>query len=89
MMGCMHPSITNILSYFSYSHLPVGLREVSRRFFILAHELAADLDGPELTICLRKLLEAKDAAVRAALPTTVAQEAAPFSLPPIPEPDGN
>lgn len=26
------------------------------------------LDGPELTVALRKLLESKDAAVRAALP---------------------
>jgi hypothetical protein len=26
------------------------------------------LDGPELTVALRKLLEAKDCAVRAALP---------------------
>jgi hypothetical protein len=33
----------------------------------MAHALAVDLDGPELTVCLRKLLEAKDCAVRAAL----------------------
>lgn len=65
----MHPSIESILRYFEFSHLPERLQEISRLFFELAHGLAADteLDGPELTVALRKLLEAKDAAVRAAL----------------------
>ncbi|RKN35953.1 hypothetical protein [Streptomyces hoynatensis] len=59
-----------ILRFFQSTHLPAHLREVSQKFETLAYDLAAmDLDGPELTVALRKLLEAKDAAVRAALPS--------------------
>lgn len=66
----MHPNIAHVLRYFSYSHLPEGpLRKVSSMFYDLAHNLVTlGLDGPELTVALRKLLESKDAAVRAALP---------------------
>ncbi len=71
----MHPSTTAILRFFEFDHLPTPLREVSEGFHKLAHALVlrnfnnrAHLDGPELTMCLRKLLEAKDCAVRAALP---------------------
>ena len=46
------------------------LQAVSRAFCDLAHEMADRFPagGAELTVCLRKLLEAKDAAVRVALP---------------------
>jgi hypothetical protein len=67
----MHPAIESILTYFEYGHLPPPLREVSKPFGDLAHHLANNGDlqhGAELTVCLRKLLEAKDCAVRAALP---------------------
>jgi hypothetical protein len=40
---------------------------VSRPFGELAHKLAEELEGPELMVALRKLLEAKDCAVRASL----------------------
>jgi hypothetical protein len=64
----MHPSTAAILRYFEHEHLPEHLAAVSRPFCELAHALAAGgLDGAELTVALRKLLEAKDAAVRAAL----------------------
>lgn len=71
----MHPSTGALLGYFEYKHLPPELQEVSRLFHELAHRLAAmsidgnppTLGGPELTVALRKLLEAKDCAVRAAL----------------------
>lgn len=64
-----HPAIESLLKFFEYDHLPESLQPVSKAFHTLAHELAADinLDGPELTVALRKLLEAKDCAVRAAL----------------------
>lgn len=62
-----HPSIENILSYFAYAHLPSNLQEISRPFHDLAHQMADLPSGPEVTVCLRKLLEAKDCAVRAAL----------------------
>ena len=64
----MHPSTQDILKYFVFAHLPEGpLQEISRPFCELAHSMANQLEGPELTACLRKLLEAKDCAVRAAL----------------------
>jgi hypothetical protein len=65
----MHPSTEAILKYFDYGHLPDGmLRTTSKKFCQFAHDMADYLpEGPELTVCLRKLLEAKDCAVRAAL----------------------
>lgn len=64
----MHPNTEKLLKYFSYEHLPEPLAEVSRPFCELAQQVAATLEGPEVTVCLRKLLEAKDCAVRAKLP---------------------
>lgn len=64
----MHQSTTAILRFFDYDHLPDGpLREASKLCYGLAHVMADTLDGPELTTGLRKLLEAKDCFVRAAL----------------------
>jgi hypothetical protein len=63
----MHPATEEILRYFDYSHLPDHLRVISEPFHDLAHEMATILDGPELTAGLRKMLEAKDCMVRAAL----------------------
>lgn len=55
-----------MLRWFSYDHLPDSLRRVSVRFFELAHNICAACEpGVERTAALRKLLEAKDAAVRA------------------------
>jgi hypothetical protein len=63
-----HPAIAAILRYFAWEHLPPKLQEVSRPFGELAERMADTLpSGPELTAGLRKLLEAKDCAVRAAL----------------------
>jgi hypothetical protein len=56
-----------LLQFFTYEHLPEHLASVSEPFCRLAETVAADLDGPEATTCLRKLLEAKDCAVRASL----------------------
>jgi hypothetical protein len=64
----LHPATAAILRYFEYEHLPLALQNVSRPFHDLAHELVGYLEGPEVTVALRKLLEAKDCAVRAALP---------------------
>ena len=51
---------------FAYQHLPPHLQEVSKPFYNLAVNLHTTLlASPDLTIALRKLLEAKDAAVRA------------------------
>lgn len=63
----MHPATEAILRYFEYEHLPPHLQAVSKPFAELARNMASMLDGPELTVGLRKLLEAKDCCVRAAL----------------------
>lgn len=65
----MHPSVEAVLQFFAYGHLPDRLQEISRPFSVLADAMAETLEGPELTVGLRKLLEAKDCMVRAALTT--------------------
>jgi hypothetical protein len=70
-----------IMQYFEYAHLPSHLQRVSKPFGDLARSIVAE-DGiagedgaerlhlprnAERTVALRKLLESKDAAVRAAL----------------------
>lgn len=72
----------HILQFFAYAHLPPHLAMVSKPFCDLAHAIvngdndptagSATFGGPlprnpERTVALRKLLEAKDAAVRALL----------------------
>jgi len=58
----------HILQFFEYEHLPEHLRAVSEPFHELAHELVEFAPrNPERTVALRKLLEAKDCAVRAVL----------------------
>jgi len=60
------PSREHILQFFTFAHLPGELAEISRPFAELAHGLVMSLPrNPERTVALRKLLEAKDAAVRA------------------------
>jgi uncharacterized protein len=63
----MHPATAQILQHFAFDHLPPHLQEVSHPFHALAHDLAGKLGGPELSAGLRKLLEAKDCMVRAAV----------------------
>ena len=63
----MHPSTKHILVFFSYEHLPEHLQKVSKPFSDLAYQIVQLGDNPETSVALRKLLEAKDAAVRSAL----------------------
>ncbi len=71
-----------LLQFFSYEHLPPHLQAVSKPFHDLAHAIVkgdnvpesgtVTIGGPlpsnpERTVALRKLLEAKDCAVRAVL----------------------
>lgn len=57
-----------IAEFFSYEHLPEQLQSVSKEFFKLAKKMVNDLPKcDERTAGLRKLLEAKDCAVRAAV----------------------
>ena len=64
----MHPAIQHVLKFFAYDHLPEKLQVVSKPFGELAKQVAErSPDNQETTVALRKLLEAKDAAVRAVL----------------------
>jgi hypothetical protein len=64
----MVETIEPMLQYFAYSHLPQDLKAVSEPFGQLAARIVETLPrNPERTMALRKLLEAKDCAVRAAL----------------------
>lgn len=70
-----HTATKHVVQYFAWSHLPPHLGAVSSAFGLLALNLLLLLpDGPELTVALRHLLEAKDAAVRAALDVTPATD---------------
>lgn len=58
----------HILQFFAWAHLPPHLAEVSRPFCEQATRMVTTLPrNPERTVALRKLLESKDAAVRALL----------------------
>jgi hypothetical protein len=64
-----------ILAYFKYEHLPFRLQKISKPFSDVAHKVATNhlghesdgnnADISETITSLRKLLEAKDCAVRA------------------------
>lgn len=56
------------MQHFDYEHLPLYLQGYSKPFHDLAHELVRTLPQcAELNAGLRKLLEAKDCIVRAAV----------------------
>lgn len=58
----------HILQFFECGHLPPHLQDVSSPFREHALRIVATIPrNPERTVALRKILEAKDAAVRAVL----------------------
>lgn len=62
------PPVESLMQFFSYEHLPERLQAVSKPFCVLAEQIEFTLPpNPERTMALRKLLEAKDCAVRALL----------------------
>lgn len=57
-----------IIQFFAYEHLPEKMQAVSKPFGELAQTIVATVPrNAERTVALRKLLEAKDAAVRAVI----------------------
>jgi hypothetical protein len=63
-----HPATIAIMRFFAHDHLPPRLQPYAARCATLAELQVVSLpDGAELTTGLRKLLEAKDCFVRAAL----------------------
>lgn len=67
--GNRNPAVSRVVRWFAFGHLPAGpIRETSARCADLVDEILETLpDSPELTVGLRKLLEAKDAFVRCAV----------------------
>ena len=55
------------MQFFKYGHLSEKMQAVSMPFCLLAEETLKLPRNPERTVALRKLLEAKDAAVRASI----------------------
>lgn len=66
--GAVPDPIAHVLKYFAFAHLPPHLRATSCSFAELACRVAAQSTNDETVVALRKLLEAKDAAVRAVIP---------------------
>lgn len=63
-----HPATQEVMQWFDYRHLKTPMREFSQQCHDLAVNMVRDLpDSPELTVGLRKLLEAKDCFTRASL----------------------
>lgn len=57
-----------LLQFFEFAHLPEAMQLVSKEFHGLAHKIVSSIPrNPERTVALRKLLEAKDCAVRATI----------------------
>ena len=61
-----------ILRYFKYKHLPAELQAISKPCCELAEQIVEEfckdsIDPSEVTVGLRKLMEAKDCFVRAML----------------------
>ncbi len=74
--------MSTTIKYFAYAHLPAALQVVSKPIGDLAHQLEAQLpEGAEKSAGMRKLLEAKDCFVRAALDAPK-QEPQAVQLPP-------
>jgi hypothetical protein len=78
MMASVEPTSTTttsiidlqepMLQFFEYAHLPPRLQDISKEFSSVAKWIVETLPrNPERTVALRKLLEAKDCAVRAVL----------------------
>lgn len=64
----MDTSLEFLSQFFSYQHLPPHLAAISKPFFELSEIIRTTLPyGPERSEAMRKLLEAKDCAVRAKL----------------------
>lgn len=58
----------NLIQFFAYEHLPEHLKVISKPFHDMAQNMRANLPfNPESTAAVRKLLEAKDCAVRSVI----------------------
>lgn len=69
MTAGRHPDIHDALQWLVFSHLPENLRRWSEPFYDAALLVLDEnsTDSPELTTALNKLVEAKDASMRAGI----------------------
>lgn len=83
-----HPSVEQVSRFFEFTHLPNPLLNVALSCAALKDTML-DLveDDPELTVGLRKLLEAKDCFVRAAVAQENRRKANINEGAPLPRPD--
>lgn len=66
----MLPVVRDLLQWLTFSHLPEALQNYSRPFYLAAVEIIQiNAYSPELVDTLKKLIEAKDCAVRAGIRT--------------------
>lgn len=63
-----------IMKFFNFSHLQGDVQEISRPFKEVARHIKKLPRCAERTVALRKLLESKDAAVRAYLDDKIEEE---------------
>lgn len=71
-----------LLQFFKYDHLPAHLQAASKPFGDIAQQLEDSLpNNAEKTTAFRKLLEAKDCAVRAVLYQEAVVEGAKAATP--------
>lgn len=83
-----HPSTTSVTRFFEYGHLPEPLKTISGACADLKDSMLSLLeDDPELTAGLRKLLEAKDCFVRAAVAQNNRNKGEVNEGKPLPRPD--
>lgn len=62
------PRVDPLLQFFDYFHLPPQLQAISMTFWEVAHNLVVQVPrNPQRDLALQRLIEAKDAAVRAVL----------------------
>lgn len=64
-----HPGVRDALQWLTFVHLPEALQRFSEPFYRTAVDILTviEVDSPELTTALNKLIEAKDSAVRAGI----------------------
>lgn len=64
-----HPGVQTAMAWLAFAHLPEELKPYARPFYEAALDLLREIttDSAELTIALNRLVESKDAAVRAGI----------------------